>query len=49
MPRKTISFTDKQDEFIQARIASGDYTSESEYLRDLVRRDQESDRHSLIH
>jgi len=41
MPRKTITFTDKQDEYMQARIASGGYTSDSEYVRDLVRKDQE--------
>jgi antitoxin ParD1/3/4 len=41
MPRKTITFTDKQDEYIQTRIASGGYTSDSEYVRDLVRKDQE--------
>ena len=39
--RKTITLTDKQDEWIKARIASGDYTNDSEYFRDLVRRDQE--------
>lgn len=39
--RKTITLTDKQDEWIKAQIASGDYTNDSEYLRDLIRRDQE--------
>ncbi|MDA1314227.1 MAG: type II toxin-antitoxin system ParD family antitoxin [Acidobacteria bacterium] len=39
--RKTIILTDKQDEWIKARIASGDYTNDSEYFRDLIRRDQE--------
>ena len=39
--RKTITLTDKQDDWIKARIASGDYTNDSEYLRDLIRRDQE--------
>ena len=39
--RKTITLTDKQDDWINARIASGDYTNDSEYFRDLIRRDQE--------
>lgn len=39
--RKTVTLTDKQDEWIKAQIASGDYTNDSEYIRDLVRRDQE--------
>ncbi len=39
--RKTITLTDKQDEWIKAQIASGDFTNDSEYIRDLVRHDQE--------
>lgn len=39
--RKTITLTDKQDEWVKARIASGSYTNDSEYFRDLIRRDQE--------
>ncbi len=39
--RKTITLTDKQDEWVKAQIASGDYTNDSEYFRNLVRRDQE--------
>jgi antitoxin ParD1/3/4 len=39
--RKTITLTDKQDEWVKARIEEGDYTNDSEYFRDLVRRDQE--------
>jgi len=39
--RKTITLTDKQDEWVKAQIASGDYTNDSEYFRDLIRRDQE--------
>lgn len=40
--RKTITLTDKQDAWVKERIAKGDYTNDSEYIRDLVRRDQES-------
>lgn len=39
--RKTITLTDKQDQWIKAQIAAGEYTNDSEYIRDLVRRDQE--------
>lgn len=39
--RKTISLTGKQDDWVKAQIAAGDYTNESEYVRDLIRRDQE--------
>ena len=39
--RKTITLTDKQDQWIKAQIAAGDFTNDSEYIRDLVRRDQD--------
>lgn len=39
--RKTITLTDKQDQWIKSRIAAGEYTNDSEYIRDLVRRDQQ--------
>jgi len=39
--RKTITVTDQQNEWIRSRIASGDYTNDSEFLRDLLRKDQE--------
>lgn len=39
--RKTITLTDKQDQWIKAQIAAGKFTNDSEYIRDLVRRDQE--------
>jgi antitoxin ParD1/3/4 len=42
--RKTITLTDAQDDWIKAQVANGDYTNDSEYFRDLVRRDQEKAR-----
>ncbi len=39
--RKTITLTDKQDEWIKSQVASGDYTNDSEYFRDLIRREQD--------
>lgn len=42
--RKTITLTDSQDDWIKSRVANGDYTNDSEYFRDLIRRDQEKER-----
>lgn len=39
--RKTITVTDEQNAWIKSRIASGDYTNDSEFVRDLLRKDQE--------
>lgn len=39
--RKTITLTDKQDDWIKAQIEAGHYTNDSEYIRDLIRREQE--------
>ncbi len=39
--RKTITVTDQQNEWIKAQIGKGHYTNDSEYFRDLLRRDQE--------
>ena len=38
--RKTITVTEQQDEWIRAQIEGGDFTNDSEYIRDLIRRDQ---------
>ncbi len=38
--RKTITVTDQQDEWIKAQIVAGGFTNDSEYIRDLIRRDQ---------
>jgi antitoxin ParD1/3/4 len=39
--RKTITLTEQQDQWIKAKIAAGQFTNDSEYIRDLVRRDQD--------
>jgi antitoxin ParD1/3/4 len=39
--RKTITLTDQQDDWIKAQIERGHYTNDSEYIRDLIRREQE--------
>ena len=40
--RKTITLSDQQDAWIKAQIRRGAFTNDSEYIRDLVRRDQEA-------
>ena len=40
--RKTITVTDQQDMWIKAQITAGGFTNDSEYIRDLIRRDQSS-------
>lgn len=42
--RKTITLTDAQDEWTKAQVANGDFTNDSEYVRDLLRREQERER-----
>jgi antitoxin ParD1/3/4 len=39
--RKTITLTDQQDSWVKAQISVGHYTNDSEYIRDLIRREQE--------
>lgn len=38
--RKSITFTEQQDSWIKSQIENGDYTNDSEYIRDLIRKDQ---------
>lgn len=38
--RKTITVTEQQDSWIKTQVAAGLYTNDSEYIRDLIRRDQ---------
>lgn len=40
--RKTITVTAQQDNWIKAQILAGEFTNDSEYVRDLIRRDQAS-------
>jgi antitoxin ParD1/3/4 len=41
MAAMSISMPDKMRDFVRSRVEAGDYHNESEYIRDLVRRDQE--------
>ena len=38
--RKTVTFTEQQDKWIKAQIKAGEYTNDSEYIRNLVRQNQ---------
>lgn len=40
MHRKTITLTEQQDDWVKAQIESGHFGNDSEYIRDLIRRDQ---------
>lgn len=39
--RKTITLTTTQDSWIKAQVDAGHYTNDSEYIRDLIRREQD--------
>jgi len=41
MHRKTITVTEQQDAWIKSQIDSGKYGNDSEYLRELIRLDEE--------
>jgi antitoxin ParD1/3/4 len=42
-----ISVPDSMREWVQSRIESGEYASVSDYVRDLIRRDQNTRAHQL--
>ena len=42
MIRKTITLTEQQERWVKQQVESGEYGNDSEYFRDLVRRDQEA-------
>ncbi len=45
--RKSITFTQQQDTYIKSLIEKGFYTNDSEYVRDIVRKDQENRRNII--
>jgi len=45
MASMNVSVPDAMREWVQSRIENGEYTSASDYVRDLIRRDQ--DAHAL--
>lgn len=42
MHRKTITLTQQQDDWVKGQIESGHFGNDSEYIRDLIRRDQQA-------
>ena len=40
--RKSITFTTQQEDWIKIQVEKGLYTNESEYIRDLIRKDQKN-------
>lgn len=42
MHRKTITLTEQQDKWVKGQIESGHFGNDSEYIRDLIRRDQQA-------
>lgn len=42
MHRKTITLTEQQDDWVKDQIESGHFGIDSEYIRDLIRRDQQA-------
>ncbi|MFT5665582.1 MAG: antitoxin ParD1/3/4 [Gammaproteobacteria bacterium] len=44
MVKKTYSITETLDQYVKGRIKSGEYATDSEYLRELIRRDQEENK-----
>lgn len=41
MMRKTITITDAMEEWVKSQILNGRYGNDSEYFRDLIRKDQD--------
>lgn len=39
--RKSITFTDKLTAWMQSLVEAGEYANESEYVRDLIRKDRD--------
>ncbi len=42
MHRKTITLTEQQDDWVKAQIEGGHFGNDSEYIRHLIRRDQQA-------
>jgi len=40
--RKTITLTEQQDDWVKGQIESGQFGNDSEYIRHLIRRDQQA-------
>jgi antitoxin ParD1/3/4 len=45
--RKSITFTEQINQYVQSVVSTGDYANESEYIRDLIRHDRDR-KHGLL-
>ena len=43
-----ITLTEQQDTWIKSQIAAGRYTNDSEYVRDLIRKDENNAAHDEL-
>ena len=41
MVKRSFSITGQHDSWVKARVGTGEYATDSEFVRDLIRRDQE--------
>lgn len=48
MSRKTVDFGESLDQYISLAVKQGGYKTEAEYLRYLVRKDEERNREFLV-
>ncbi|SHF90525.1 type II toxin-antitoxin system ParD family antitoxin [Marinomonas polaris] len=48
MHRKTITLTEQQNNWVKSQIESGHFGNDSEYIRDLIRKDQQAKEHLAI-
>ena len=46
--KKTITVTEQQEQWVKSQIAMGDYASDSEVIRDLIRKEQTLERQARI-
>ncbi|MEW8383490.1 MAG: type II toxin-antitoxin system ParD family antitoxin [Candidatus Thiodiazotropha taylori] len=44
MVKRTYSITETLDQYVKERVGSGEYASDSEYLRELIRRYQDENK-----
>lgn len=44
MVKKTYSITETLNQYVGQRIKSGEYATDSEYIRELIRRDQQENK-----
>lgn len=48
-PTLSIALPDTLRAYVAERVASGQYGNTSEYMRDLIRKDQQAQRHARLH